>query len=67
MEIKDLIGIVVAIAVGAIVAAAIIPSAITDITNANTTGWDSATTSVWGLLGVIIVLAVLMMFLRLVK
>lgn len=67
MEIKDIIGVIIALAVGSIVAAAIIPTAIGDITNATTTGWDSATKSVWGLMSVIVALSVLMVFLRVVR
>lgn len=67
MELSDIIGIVIAIAVGSIIAAAIIPSAITDITGVNTTTWNSATQSVWGLMGVVIALGCLMIFLRTIK
>jgi len=62
-----MVGKIVGLAVGAIIAAAILPSAITDIVGANTTGWDTGTVAVWGLMSVLIALAAGMLFLRLVR
>lgn len=42
---------IIMLAVGLLVAAAIVPTAITDIENANTTGWDASTVTIWGLIG----------------
>ena len=41
---------IVGITVGFIVAAALLPTAFTQIYNANTTGWNSAAVAVWNLL-----------------
>lgn len=53
MNIGGLIGMVILI----FVAAALLPSAITEIEDANTTGWDPSAVALWGIVGIVIVAA----------
>lgn len=48
---------IIGLAVALIVASAIFPTAISNITNANQTGWDTTTVSLWDLLPVFAVIA----------
>ncbi|MHB1059784.1 MAG: hypothetical protein ACYC0F_18065 [Rhodanobacter sp.] len=46
------------IAVGVVIIAALIPSAITTINAVDTTTWDPGQIAIWGLLGLLVILAV---------
>jgi hypothetical protein len=59
-----IVGSMIALFVGAIFAGYILPPAISAIFNANTTGWDSGTATLWLVLGIVIVIAVVVLFLR---
>lgn len=61
---KVIVGSMVALFVGAIFAGYVLPPAITAIFDANTTGWDTGTATLWLVLGIIIVIAVVVLFLR---
>lgn len=53
VSVSGLIGMVILI----FVAAALLPDAITEIEDANTTGWDSSAVALWGIIGIVIVAA----------
>jgi len=61
---REVVGAMIALFIGAIFAGYILPPAISSIFNANTTGWDSGTAALWLVLGIIIVVAVVVIFLR---
>jgi hypothetical protein len=44
-----------------ILAAALIPSALTTFNAANTSGWSTEQTALWGIIGVLIIVAVIML------
>ena len=46
---------IILFAIGIIVLAAVIPSAMTAIHDANTTGWSGAETGIWGVMGIIVI------------
>lgn len=46
---------IILFAIGIIVLAAVIPSAMTAIHGANTTGWTAAETGIWGVMGIIVI------------
>lgn len=52
---------IISLVVGLIVLSIMLPVALTEIMDVNTTGWDSSVASVWGLLPVLAVLAGLVM------
>lgn len=56
------VGLIVALTVGGIVAAFLLPIAIEELTNVTTTNWSDGATALWGILDVIIVLAVFLFF-----
>lgn len=56
------VGLVVALTVGGIVAAFLLPIAIEELTNVSTTGWSDGASALWGILDVIVVLAVFLFF-----
>lgn len=49
---------IIGIALGVYVLAALIPSALTTFFGANTTGWDTATVALWGIIPLAIVILV---------
>jgi hypothetical protein len=61
---REVVGAMIALFIGAIFAGYILPPAISSIFNANTTGWDTGTASLWLVLGIIIVVAVVVIFLK---
>lgn len=63
-EAKAIVGAMVALFVGAIFAGYVLPPAISSIFDANTTGWDSGTATLWLVIGIVIVIAVVVLFLR---
>jgi len=56
------VNIVVALMVGGLVAAFLLPIAIDEIVGVDTSSWGSGASSLWGILDVIIVLAVFLYF-----
>lgn len=58
LSVKNLIVLGVGIAFLLFIVAAIMPSAITNIAEANTTGWETSTITMWNLLEVFGVLAI---------
>lgn len=52
---------VVGIFLTVVLAAALIPSALTTFNAANTTGWSTEQVALWGVIGVIIIVAVIML------
>lgn len=63
-EAKAIVGAMVALFVGAIFAGYVLPPAISSIFDANTTGWDAGTATLWLVIGIVIVIAVVVLFLR---
>lgn len=61
---KEIVGAMIALFIGAIFAGYVLPPAITSIFDANTTGWDAGTATLWLVLGIVIVIAVVVLFLR---
>lgn len=61
---KAIVGAMVALFIGAIFAGYVLPPAISSIFDANTTGWDAGTAALWLVLGIIIVIAVVVIFLK---
>lgn len=56
------VGLVVALTVGAIVAAFLLPIGINEIVGVDTTSWSSGADSLWNIMDVIIVLALFLFF-----
>jgi small-conductance mechanosensitive channel len=56
------VGVVVGLMVGGLVAAFLLPVAIDEIVNVDTTNWSSGAASMWEIMDVIIVLAVFLFF-----
>lgn len=56
MDTKAIIGLVI----GIVILAALLPTAVTALNNANLTGWDATQTAIWGILGLIILAVVVM-------
>lgn len=61
---QAIVGSMIALFIGAIFAGYVLPPAISSIFNANTTGWDTGTATLWLVLGIVIVIAVVVLFLR---
>ena len=61
---SHLIGLVIGIAIAAIIAAAILPTAGNAIKDVSTTTWSAATQAIWGLMIIVIVLAVVLAFFK---
>lgn len=61
---QAIVGSMIALFIGAIFAGYVLPPAITSIFDANTTGWDTGTATLWLVLGIVIVIAVVVLFLR---
>ena len=52
------IGKIIMLVLGVYVTAALIPGAITTLTDANTTGWDSSTVALWGIIPLIVIIGI---------
>lgn len=61
---QAIVGSMIALFIGAIFAGYVLPPAISAIFDANTTGWDTGTATLWLVLGIVIVIAVVVMFLK---
>jgi CHASE2 domain-containing sensor protein len=64
MRMGSIVGLIVGIAIAAIIVSAIIPTALTNIAAANTTSWDAGSIAVWGLLTIVICLAIVLAFFK---
>jgi predicted membrane channel-forming protein YqfA (hemolysin III family) len=49
-------------AITVIIVAAVIPAALTSVNNANKTGWTTTQTALWGLIGIMVIIAVVKYF-----
>jgi hypothetical protein len=49
------VGAAIGLCISLVVVAAVVPTAITAIVGANTTGWDTGTIAIWGVLGIAVV------------
>lgn len=58
----EAVGLVVALMVGGLVAAFLLPVAINEIVSVSTTSWGSGASSLWDVMDLIIVLAVFLFF-----
>lgn len=56
------VGVVVALTVGGLVAAFLLPIALEELTNVSTSNWSDGAAALWGILDVVIVLAVFLFF-----
>ena len=52
------IGKIIMLVLGVYVTAALIPGAITTLTNASTTGWDASTIALWGIIPLIVIIGI---------
>jgi hypothetical protein len=64
---KGSISDVVKLAIAAIVAAALIPTAVTQVSTVNTTGWDQTAATLWPLVPVFLVLGIALVFFKIVE
>lgn len=53
----DLTDKVIALAIGVFLGAALLPSALTNLFGANTTGWNTDAITMWGVSGLMVVIA----------
>lgn len=53
-------GAIIGLVIGVVILAALLPTAITAINDANTTGWNATQLAIWGILGLIILAVVVM-------
>ena len=53
-------GSIIGLVIGVVILAALLPTAINAINDANTSGWDATQASIWGVLGIIIIAVVIM-------
>ena len=67
MKLGSIAGLVIGIALAAIVVSAIVPTALNNLAAANTTTWDAGSIAVWGLLSIVVILAVVMAFFKYVS
>ena len=67
MKMGSIVGLIIGIALAAIVVSAIVPTALTNLQAANTTTWDAGSIAVWGLLSIVVILAILMAFFKYVQ
>ena len=49
------VGAAIGLCISLVVVAAVVPTAISAIMGANTTGWDTGTIAIWGVLGIAVV------------
>ena len=52
------IGKIIMLVLGVYVTAALIPGAITTLVGANTTGWDTSTVALWGIIPLIVIIGI---------
>jgi predicted membrane channel-forming protein YqfA (hemolysin III family) len=55
---------IIGLAISLLIAASIIPVALTNLNQVNTTGWDTTARTLWPLLSIFGVLAVVLIFMR---
>lgn len=53
-------GAIIGLVISVVILAALLPTAMSAINDANTTGWDASQTAIWGILGLIILAVVVM-------
>lgn len=53
-------GAIIGLVIGIVILAALMPTAISAINDANTTGWDASQAAIWSILGLIILAVVVM-------
>jgi hypothetical protein len=53
-------GAIISLVIGLVVLAALLPTAITSLNGANTTGWTTTQTAIWAVLGIIVLAVVVM-------
>lgn len=53
-------GAIISLVIGVIIMAALLPTAISSINDANTSGWEPTQTAIWGILGLIILAVIVM-------
>jgi phosphohistidine swiveling domain-containing protein len=53
-------GAIIGLVIGIVILAALMPTAISSINDANTTGWDASQAAIWSILGLIILAVVVM-------
>ncbi len=51
-----------ALVIGAIFVSALLPAAMSSVNTANTSGWTTSQIALWGIIGVVIIIVVVMMF-----
>lgn len=61
-EARTVVSLVVALMVGAIVAAFLLPIGVEEIVDVNTSNWSGAAQSLWGVLDIIIIFALFLFF-----
>lgn len=61
---KGIIGAIFALTLGVIFTVNLLAPQITGIFEANTTGWDTGTAALWAVLGIIVVAAIAILFLK---
>lgn len=57
---------IIEVAVGLIIAGSFLPTAISTLLSANKTGWDAGTTAIYGVIGIVGILAVALGFINMV-
>lgn len=57
MQGMQILGLVIALTVGAVVMAQMLPIAVSSTNNANQTGWTSTQKSLWSITGILIVVS----------
>lgn len=62
----DITDKVISVFIGAILAAALIPVALQQLATANTTGFDSATLALFGVISIAVIVAVVVLFFKMI-
>lgn len=62
----NVVGLIVLIFLAAVLAGALLPTAFNSIFNANTSSWDSGTVSIWNVLPILFIIAVIIAVLAVV-
>ena len=57
---------IIKISIAAIIASAILPTAVSNVSQVNTTGWNASAQALWPLVPIFIVLAVALVFIKVV-
>jgi hypothetical protein len=58
---------IVGLGIAGLVGAAFLSSAVDQLMNTNTTGWSTAVAAMWGVLGIVIIAAAILMFVKYVR